>query len=46
MDFISHTENNEGFTHGLVSHLKGVAKIMECFTDNPILKKIFWTTGI
>jgi CRISPR-associated endonuclease/helicase Cas3 len=46
MDFISHTENNEGFTHGLVSHLKGVAKIMECFTDNPIFKKIFWTTGI
>lgn len=46
MDYISHTENNNGFTHGLASHLVGVSKIMECFTDNHIFKKVFWTTGI
>jgi CRISPR-associated endonuclease/helicase Cas3 len=46
MDFIAHSENDEGFTHRLASHLYGVAKIMEYFAYNPLYKKIFWTTGV
>jgi len=46
MDFLAHSQNNEGSLHSLSSHLAGVAEKMVSFTDNPVYKNIFKITGL